>query len=151
MKSQILLKNLFRTLLFMLALLLFSITGLKAQNDAMMQAFYWNVPVNVSTLHGSWWDTLNSKATMLKNAGITGLWVPCPAKGNWGITDMGYGIYDHYDLGNYFQKGSTETRFGSRQALTNMLQLATREAGWDINLAASLAVINTPASQPVLH
>ena len=34
---------------------------------------------------------------------------------------MGYGIYDHYDLGNYFQKGSTETRFGSRQALTNML------------------------------
>ena len=116
-----LLKNLFRTLLFMLSFPFFPATSLKAQNDAMMQAFYWNLPVNTSTLHGSWWDTLNSKATLLKNAGITGLWVPCPAKGNWGITDMGYGIYDHYDLGNYFQKGSTETRFGSRQALTNML------------------------------
>ncbi len=123
MQCQILRKQLFRTLLCMLSFPLFSPTGLKAQNDAMMQAFYWNVPVNVSTLHGSWWDTLNSKATILKNAGITGLWVPCPAKGNWGVTDMGYGIYDHYDLGNYFQKGSTETRFGSRQALTNMLSV----------------------------
>lgn len=34
---------------------------------------------------------------------------------------MGYGIYDHYDLDNYYQKGTTETRFGSRQELENMI------------------------------
>lgn len=100
--------------------LIFS-TNLRAQNDAMMQAFYWNVPVNEATHNGSWWDSLNAKATTLKNAGFTGIWVPGPSKGNWGISDMGYGIYDHYDLGNYNQKGSTETRFGSRTELVNML------------------------------
>lgn len=107
----------------MLVPLFFSLftAHLKAQNDAMMQAFYWNVPVNESTHNGSWWDTLASKATLLKNAGITALWVPGPSKGNWGISDMGYGIYDHYDLGNYSQKGTTETRFGSRQELADML------------------------------
>ena len=104
-----------------IASLIFFSIALKAQNDAMMQAFYWNVPVNESSHNGSWWDSLNSKATQLKTAGITGIWVPCPSKGNWGISDMGYGIYDHYDLGNYSQKGSTETRFGSRQELADML------------------------------
>eukprot|EP00825_Cyclidium_porcatum_P015629 TRINITY_DN18952_c0_g1_i1.p1 TRINITY_DN18952_c0_g1~~TRINITY_DN18952_c0_g1_i1.p1 ORF type:complete len:287 (-),score=36.68 TRINITY_DN18952_c0_g1_i1:65-925(-) len=44
-----------------------------------------------------------------------------PCKGNWGIEDMGYGIYDHYDLGAYNQKGSTETRFGSKTELTNLI------------------------------
>ncbi len=95
----------------------------EAQNDAMMQAFYWNVPVDESNKNGFWWDTLSAKAPELKRAGITGLWVPAPSKGNWGIIDMGYGVYDHYDLGNYNQKGSVETRFGSRSELENMLSV----------------------------
>lgn len=101
---------------------IFSFIGiLNAQNDAMMQAFYWNLPVDEANLNGTWWDNLSSKADELKDAGITGLWIPAPSKGNWGIVDMGYGIYDHYDLGNYYQKGTTETRFGSRQELENMI------------------------------
>lgn len=92
-----------------------------AQNDAMMQAFYWNVPVDKTAKNGTWWDNLTNKADELKAAGITGIWIPAPSKGNWGIEDMGYGIYDHYDLGNYYQKGTTETRFGSRQELENMI------------------------------
>jgi len=92
-----------------------------AQNDAMMQAFYWNLPVDAVNKNGTWWDNLSGKANELKNAGITGIWIPAPSKGNWGITDMGYGIYDHYDLGAYNQKGSTETRFGSKTELINML------------------------------
>lgn len=92
-----------------------------AQNDVMMQAFYWNVPVDEANHNGTWWDVLRQKAPDLKASGITGIWVPCPAKGNWGITDMGYGIYDHYDLGNYNQKGSVETRFGSRAELASMI------------------------------
>lgn len=92
-----------------------------AQNDVMMQAFYWDVPVDSENKNGSWWDTLMVKADDLKMEGFTALWVPSPSKGNWGIVDMGYGIYDHYDLGNYFQKGSTETRFGSRDELEAMI------------------------------
>lgn len=93
----------------------------KAQNDAMIQAFYWDVPVDAVAKNGTWWDNLKSKSTELKNAGITGIWIPSPCKGNWGITDNGYGIYDHYDLGSYNQKGSLETRFGSRAELNSMI------------------------------
>ncbi len=92
-----------------------------AQDDVMMQAFYWDVPVDVVTNNGTWWDNLSNKAVGMKNAGITGIWVPSPAKGNFGIIDMGYGIFDHYDLGNYNQKGTTETRFGSRVELESMI------------------------------
>ncbi len=39
-----------------------------------------------------------------------------------GIIDNGYGIYDHYDLGgNYYQRETTETRFGSRSELEQMI------------------------------
>lgn len=107
--------------LAIMLMLVFCSLAAGAQNDAMMQAFYWDVPVNQTTKNGTWWDNLKSKAPELKSAGITAIWVPSPSKGNWGITDMGYGIYDHYDLGNYVQKGSTETRFGSRQELQNMI------------------------------
>ncbi len=115
----------------------------KAQNDAMMQAFYWNLPVDEANLNGTWWDNLASKADLLKDAGITGIWIPAPSKGNWGIVDMGYGIYDHYDLGNYYQKGTTETRFGSRQELENMIAAMHNTSGGKpkINVYAD-AVLN---------
>jgi alpha-amylase len=94
---------------------------LSAQHDVMMQAFYWDVPVDDVNKNGTWWDNLTNKSEVLRQAGIRGLWVPSPSKGNFGIYDMGYGIYDLYDLGNYFQKGTTETRFGSRQELERMI------------------------------
>lgn len=100
---------------------LFATQKFYAQEDAMMQAFYWDVPVDETNKNGSWWDTLAVKAKSLSDAGFTGMWVPPPSKGNWGIIDMGYGLFDHYDLGNYNQKGSTETRFGSRSELEAMI------------------------------
>lgn len=92
-----------------------------AQNDVMMQAFYWDVPVDETNKNGTWWDNLNQKSDAMKSAGFTGLWVPAPSKGNFGIVDMGYGVFDHYDLGNYDQKGTIETRFGSRSELEAMI------------------------------
>ena len=89
--------------------------------DVMMQAFYWDVPVDEQAKDGSWWDHLREMAPELKAAGISSLWTPVPAKGNWGIVDSGYGIYDHYDLGNYDQKGTVETRYGSRAELEQMI------------------------------
>mgnify|MGYP001567445129 CR=1 FL=1 len=112
------------------AMLFFSLlligSTLKAQNDVMMQAFYWNVPVDTASGHknGFWYDSLRVKIPYLKSAGITGIWTPPPSKGNWGIIDMGYGLFDHYDLGAYNQKGSTETRFGSKAELLNLLSAA---------------------------
>lgn len=106
--------------------------ALQPLNDVMMQAFYWDVPVDESGKNGNWWNELKAKAPELKSAGITGIWTPCPSKGNWGIVDNGYGIYDHYDLGNYNQKGTVETRFGSRTELEQMIAVMHQEPRIDV-------------------
>lgn len=52
---------------FAVALFLLILLGQsKAQNDVMMQAFYWNVPVDVVNKNGTWWDTLRIKMNYLK-------------------------------------------------------------------------------------
>ncbi|MEM9859191.1 MAG: alpha-amylase family glycosyl hydrolase, partial [Bacteroidota bacterium] len=106
--------------LLLLVFLAFSLRA-TAQDDVMMQAFYWDVPVDDVNKNGTWWDNLKTKSDAMKAAGFTGLWVPAPSKGNFGIIDMGYGVFDHYDLGNYNQKGTIETRFGSRAELESMI------------------------------
>lgn len=113
------------TLRIVSAFLLFTLSiGLRAQDDVMMQAFYWDPPVDITNKNGTWYDSLRAKVPALKSAGIRAIWTPPPSKGNWGIADMGYGIFDHYDLGNYNQKGTIETRFGSRAELVNMIAAA---------------------------
>jgi len=78
----------------------------------VFQAFYWDVPAE-----GTWYDTIRSRAPELKSAGFTHFWFPPPTKGASGGYSMGYDLYDHYDLGNYDQKGTVETRFGSLSEL----------------------------------
>ncbi len=88
------------------------------KSDVFMQGFYWN-----STPGGIWWDSLASLAPRLASAGFSGIWFPAPYKGAGGGFSMGYDPYDHYDFGEYFQKGSTETRFGSRKELERALDI----------------------------
>ena len=109
----------YQTMMFLLALLFGLTSAIQAQDDVMMQAFYWDVPVDANDKNGTWWDVLSQQAVELSQAGVTGIWTPAPSKGNFGIHDMGYGVFDHYDLGNYDQKGAVETRFGSRAELLN--------------------------------
>ncbi len=80
-------------------------------NGVMMQGFYWNVPA--STPGGSWWNTLASKAAELAAAGVNAIWIPPPYKGASGANDAGYGVYDRYDLGEFDQKGTIATRYGT--------------------------------------
>lgn len=77
-------------------------------DSVMFQAFYKDVPEG-----GVWYDTIRGEAGDLKAAGFTHFWFPPPTKGASGGYSMGYDLYDNYDLGNYDQKGTVETRFGS--------------------------------------
>ena len=86
------------------------------KSDVFLQGFYWN-----STPGGLWWDSLGRIAPQLASAGFGAVWFPAPTKGAAGSLSMGYDIYDHYDFGEYNQKGSVETRFGSRQELSNAI------------------------------
>jgi alpha-amylase len=81
-------------------------------SSVVFQTFYWDVPAG-----GNWYNIIRSKAAELKSAGFTHFWFPPPTKGASGGYSMGYDLYDHYDLGNYDQKGTVETRFGSLSEL----------------------------------
>ncbi|HBK21729.1 MAG TPA: alpha-amylase [Planktothrix sp. UBA10369] len=79
-------------------------------NGVMMQYFHWYLPAD-----GSLWNQLKNNAQELADAGITALWLPPAYKGTGGGMDVGYGVYDIYDLGEFDQKGSIRTKYGTRQ------------------------------------
>ncbi|MBS2098945.1 alpha-amylase family glycosyl hydrolase [Carboxylicivirga linearis] len=96
-------------------------------SQVILQGFYWDVPVNSEAKEGIWYNNLDSKLTYLEQIGITGIWSPPPSKGNWGIYDMGYGVYDHYDLGDIDQIGTISTRFGTRKDLDRLIEHAHKK------------------------
>jgi len=79
-------------------------------NGVMMQFFHWYNPAD-----GSLWNELKSKATDLAHVGITAVWLPPAYKGLAGGYDVGYGVYDMYDLGEFDQKGSIRTKYGTKE------------------------------------
>ena len=90
-------------------------------SGVMMQAFYWNVPAG-----GTWWNTISGKAATWSQVGIDAVWLPPVSKALAGASSMGYDPFDYYDLGQYAQKGSTETRFGSKTELEQFIATAHR-------------------------
>lgn len=84
-------------------------------NGTMMQYFEWYLPND-----GTLWNTLNSNAANLKSVGITSVWIPPSYKGS-SQSDVGYGVYDMYDLGEFNQKGTVRTKYGTKQQLINAI------------------------------
>ena len=85
-------------------------------NGVMLQAFYWNVPT--TTAAGSWWLNLASHADEWAAAGITSVWIPPPYKGAGGHERRWLRCgYDRYDLGEFNQRGTVATRYGTRAEL----------------------------------
>ena len=80
-------------------------------NGAMLQYFHWYTPGD-----GALWDRLAREAPALAGAGFTSVWLPPAYKGAAGGYDTGYGVYDLFDLGEFDQKGSTRTKYGTREA-----------------------------------
>ncbi len=81
------------------------------KNGVMMQYFEWNLPDD-----GTLWKQLKDDARHLHDIGITAVWIPPAYKGT-GSNDVGYGTYDLYDLGEFDQKGTVRTKYGTRQEL----------------------------------
>ena len=80
------------------------------RNGTMMQYFEWYIP-NDSSL----WRKVAKEASNLNNVGITAVWLPPAYKGNEGVNDVGYSVYDLYDLGEFNQKGSIPTKYGTKE------------------------------------
>ena len=73
-----------------------------------MQYFEWYLPND-----GLWWKRCAAKAGNLSELGITDVWLP-PAYKGISQEDVGYGVYDMYDLGEFDQKGTIRTKYGTK-------------------------------------
>lgn len=82
---------------------------MKNTNKTMMQYFEWYLPNNCNL-----WNEILKIAPELKRKGITSVWLPPASKAAGGINDTGYGVYDLYDLGEFNQKGSVRTKYGTK-------------------------------------
>ena len=78
-------------------------------NETMMQYFEWYLAND-----GLWWKRCAAKAENLAALGVTRVWLPPAYKGTT-QADVGYGVYDMYDLGEFDQKGTIRTKYGTKE------------------------------------
>jgi alpha-amylase len=95
-------------------------------NGVMMQYFHWYLPND-----GTFWRQVAEKAQELADAGITALWLPPASKASSGINDVGYGIYDLFDLGEFDQKGTVRTKYGTKDEYVAAVK-AAKQAGLEV-------------------
>ena len=79
------------------------------ENQTLMQYFEWYLPND-----GQHWNRLAKEAPHLASKGIRKVWMP-PAFKATSSNDVGYGIYDLFDLGEFNQKGTVRTKYGLKE------------------------------------
>lgn len=92
----------------------------------LFQYFEWNLPDD-----GQLWKKLAAEAKEIKANGFTAVWLPPPYKGAQGSKDVGYAVYDMWDLGEFDQKGSVRTKYGTKDELVAAIN-ACHEAGLQV-------------------
>jgi len=80
------------------------------ENKTMMQYFEWYLPNN-----GLFWERCCVQAKKLRENGINMIWLPPAYKGATGSESVGYDVYDTYDLGEFNQRGSVNTKYGTKK------------------------------------
>jgi len=86
------------------------------QNSTLLQAFEWHTP-------GGHWSRLTHTVSTLSDIGITSLWLPPGCKANEPHGN-GYDCYDLWDLGEFDQKWTRATKWGSREELNDLIAKA---------------------------
>lgn len=89
----------------------------------ILQAFAWDMAPDAGH-----WRYLAEHAQEIADLGVTAIWLPPAYKGHEGINDVGYGVYDLYDLGEFDQKGSVPTKYGTKDEYLAAIA-ALHEAG----------------------
>lgn len=87
------------------------------QNRTLLQCFEWYLPADSQL-----WNNLKVLAPSFSSLGITDVWLPPAYKGAAGKDDVGYGVYDLYDLGEFDQKGSIPTKYGTKDEYLSLIQ-----------------------------
>ena len=87
-------------------------------NGVIMQYFEWFMDCKQNL-----WNDIIRNAEKLSQKGITALWLPPAYKGFSGKDEVGYAAYDVYDLGEFDQKGTVKTKYGSKDEYLEMIQV----------------------------
>lgn len=66
------------------------------------------------------WSEVARRMPEVAMHGYAVVWLPPPNKGCEGTADVGYAVYDRFDLGDKNQRGTTVTRYGTRTDLEQM-------------------------------
>jgi len=96
------------------------------QNKTMFQFFEWYVNPKEGL-----WKKVAAEAGKLAAMGITAIWLPPAYKGTKGKDSEGYDVYDIYDLGEFDQKGSVATKYGTKEEYIAAVK-AAQQAGLDV-------------------
>ena len=103
----------------------------------MLQAFYWDCP-RLEKKEFKWWKHVTKQIPSLAEVGFTSLWLPPVHKAaNIGGQSMGYDPYDYYDLGEFDQKGTVPTWFGTKQELLSLIKTAHKH---ELSLIADVVI-----------
>lgn len=79
-------------------------------NQTLIQYFHWYYNDEQKL-----WQKAIAEAVNLKETGITGVWFPPAYKSTEGDNSTGYDCYDLYDLGEFDQKNSIPTKYGTKE------------------------------------
>lgn len=78
-------------------------------NITIFQFFHWYFPAD-----GDLWNHASEQAQRLADLGITHIWLPPAYKSAGGTGEPGYAVYDLYDLGEFDQKNTVRTKYGTK-------------------------------------
>lgn len=90
-------------------------------NGILFQGFEWYLPND-----GLYYIKMKNLAIDFKKIGFTAIWLPPVCKAT-ATDDVGYGIYDLYDLGEFDQKGGIRTKYGTVEELLSMIETFHKE------------------------
>ncbi|RYY22338.1 MAG: alpha-amylase [Chitinophagaceae bacterium] len=92
------------------------------KNKTLIQFFEWYIPAD-----SNHWNRFGEAVTDLLALGITAAWLPPAYKGTRGKESEGYDVYDIFDLGEFDQKDTIPTKYGSKADYINAVNKARKE------------------------
>ncbi|EJF64974.1 alpha amylase [Dichomitus squalens LYAD-421 SS1] len=101
-------------------------------NALMVQFFTWEA----NNPEMSWWKHFETEVPNLAAMGVTQVWLPPPNKA-MRKQGQGYDAYDLWDLGEFYQKGTIATRWGTKEELVRAVAAANAH-GIDVLVDAVL-------------
>ncbi|KAM5535962.1 hypothetical protein V8D89_010402 [Ganoderma adspersum] len=102
------------------------------ENALMMQFFTWEA----EHPRMSWWKHFETEVPNLAAMGVSQVWLPPPNKA-MRKQGQGYDAYDLWDLGEFYQKATIATRWGTKEELVRAVATANAH-GIDVLVDAVL-------------